>query len=241
MSLQPPSLYDSRVRRAASLLAAAGVALATFACTPAGDAQEAADLVLRGGRVVTVDPAVPEAEAVAIRGDRIVFVGSDSEAAAFTGRDTEVIDLAGRLAIPGFIEGHGHLMGLGHSRLQLDLMATSSYQDLIDRVAEAVAASEPGDWIVGRGWHQSKWDPAPEPSVRSSTRCLPTTRYCSGTHPDTPASRTRWRCSSQGSTRPRRIPPGARSSATRPANLPAFSWKRPPLWCRSPMRLLGRP
>ena len=146
--------------------AAATLVLATFGCGRAGSAEKAADLVLRGGRVVTVDQRQPEAEAVAISGDRIVFVGSDTEVEALTGPETEVIDLAGRLAIPGFIEGHGHLMGLGHSRLQLDLMATASYQDLIDRVAEAVAGAQPGEWIVGRGWHQSKWVPAPDPAVR---------------------------------------------------------------------------
>ena len=149
-----------------SVAVTATLALSTFGCTPASDVQDTADLVLRGGRVVTVDEALPEAQAVAIRGDRILFVGSDTEVEAYVGRETEVIDLTGRLAIPGFIEGHGHLMGLGQSRLQLDLMATASYQDLIDLVAEAVAGAQPGEWIVGRGWHQSKWDPAPDPAVR---------------------------------------------------------------------------
>jgi len=125
-----------------------------------------ADLVMRSGRVVTVDEALPEAEAIAIRGDRIVFVGSDEDAEAYTGEETEVVDLAGRLTIPGFIEGHAHFMALGVARLQLDLMDTRSYGDLIDRVASAVAEAEPEDWIVGRGWHQSKWEPPPEPSVR---------------------------------------------------------------------------
>jgi len=166
MSLQRHSIFDTRPSSLLSLAAAASLVLTASACTTAGDSEDTADLVLRGGRVVTVDEALPEAEAVAIRGDRILFVGSDSEVEAYTGRATEVIDLAGRLAIPGFIEGHGHLMGLGQSRLQLDLMATASYQDLIDLVAEAVAGAQPGEWIVGRGWHQSKWDPAPDPAVR---------------------------------------------------------------------------
>jgi len=169
MSLQRHSIFDTRPSSLLSLAATATLALTASACTTAGDSADTADtadLVLRGGRVVTVDEALPEAQAVAIRGDRILFVGSDSEVEAYTGRETEVIDLAGRLAIPGFIEGHGHLMGLGQSRLQLDLMATASYQDLIDLVAEAVAGAQPGEWIVGRGWHQSKWDPAPDPAVR---------------------------------------------------------------------------
>ncbi len=166
MSLQRHSILDARRSSLLSLAAGATLVLTASACTTADNAQATADLVLRGGRVVTVDETLPEAQAVAIRGDRIMFVGSDSEVEAYTGRETEVIDLAGRLAIPGFIEGHGHLMGLGQSRLQLDLMATASYQDLIDLVAEAVAGAQPGEWIVGRGWHQSKWDPEPDPSVR---------------------------------------------------------------------------
>ena len=166
MSLQRHSIFDTRPSSLLSLAATATLVLTASACTTTGDSEDTADLVLRGGRVVTVDEALPEAQAVAIRGDRILFVGSDSEVEAYTGRETEVIDLAGRLAIPGFIEGHGHLMGLGQSRLQLDLMATASYQDLIDLVAEALAGAQPGEWIVGRGWHQSKWDPAPDPAVR---------------------------------------------------------------------------
>ena len=156
----------SHAARALSLVAVATLSLSTWACGQAADLQEQADLVLRGGRVVTVDDAQPEAEAVAIRGDRIVFVGSDAEVEAFVGSQTEIIELAARLAIPGFIEGHAHFMGVGQSRLQLDLMATTSYQDLVDLVADAVAVAQPGDWIIGRGWHQSKWDPAPDPEVR---------------------------------------------------------------------------
>ena len=166
MSLHRNSFLGIRLTSFLSLAATATLVVPTVACTPASDTQEPADLVLRGGRVVTVDPALPEAEAVAIRGDRIMFVGSDAEIDAYTGPRTDVIDLAGRLAIPGFIEGHGHLMGLGQSRLQLDLMATASYEDLIGLVTEAVAGAQPGEWIVGRGWHQSKWNPAPDPAVR---------------------------------------------------------------------------
>ncbi|MCK5447122.1 MAG: amidohydrolase, partial [Gemmatimonadetes bacterium] len=137
-----------------------------WGCSQPPAEQQQADLVLRSGRVVTVDEALPEAQAVAVRGDRIVFIGSDVDVEAYVGDGTSVVDLDGRLAIPGFIEGHAHLMGLGQSRLQLDLMETKSYRDLIDMVAGAIASAEPGDWIVGRGWHQSKWDPPPDPDVR---------------------------------------------------------------------------
>ncbi|MCL7971152.1 MAG: amidohydrolase [marine benthic group bacterium] len=166
MRLPRRPTLPARSVRALALTAAATTLLSAWACQPKAETPETADLILRGGRVVTVDPRIPEAEAVAIRGDRIVSVGSEADIEAFRGDETEVIELDGRLAIPGFIEGHGHLLGLGTARLQLDLMPTTSYQDLIDLVEEAVAAAEPGDWIVGRGWHQSKWDPVPDPAVR---------------------------------------------------------------------------
>jgi len=146
-----PEVFSSFVRsRVLPLTAAALLLVPAWGCSPP-DAGQQADLVLRSGRVVTVDEALPEAQAVAVRGARIVFIGSDVDVEAYVGDGTSVVDLDGRLAIPGFIEGHAHLMGLGQSRLQLDLMETKSYRDLIDMVAEAIASAEPGDWIVGRG------------------------------------------------------------------------------------------
>ncbi len=136
-----------------------------LACAPASD-EEPADLVIHNGKVVTVNEALPEAEAVAARDGRIVFVGSSVDAQAFIGPDTEVIDLDGKLLIPGFMEGHAHFMGIGNAMLNVNLMGTTSYQEVIDRVAAAAADAEPGEWIVGRGWHQSKWDPLPERTVR---------------------------------------------------------------------------
>ncbi|MDP2471689.1 MAG: amidohydrolase [Candidatus Palauibacterales bacterium] len=161
-----PSSGSGRAVERWTAIAALVLPVLGAGCTSEAAGLPAADLVMRSGRVVTVDEALPEAEAIAIRGDRIVFVGSDEDAEAYTGEETQVVDLAGRLTIPGFIEGHAHFMALGVARLQLDLMDTRSYSDLIERVASAVAEAEPGDWIVGRGWHQSKWEPPPEPSVR---------------------------------------------------------------------------
>ena len=69
--------------------------------------------MLRGGKIVTMEAAAPEAQALAVRGDRIVAVGTADQIAAYVGPATEVIDLAGLTAVPGLIEGHGHFMGLG--------------------------------------------------------------------------------------------------------------------------------
>jgi hypothetical protein len=132
-----------------------------------GAAREAgpADLVLRGGRVVTVDAARPEAEAVAVSGSRILAVGSDREIDRLVGPRTRVIELAGRLAIPGFIEGHGHFLALGQSREILDLTRTRSFDEIVELVAQAARQAPPGAWILGRGWHQERWTRTPEPNV----------------------------------------------------------------------------
>ncbi|MFC2169278.1 amidohydrolase [Acidobacteriota bacterium] len=127
--------------------------------------EEAADLVLRNGKIVTVDETRPEVQALAARGDKIIAVGSNEEIEPFIGEDTEVIELDGKLAIPGFIEGHGHFTGVGQAKLGLDLMKVANWNEVVEMVKKAVQLVEPGDWIVGRGWHQEKWDKVPSPNV----------------------------------------------------------------------------
>ncbi len=124
--------------------------------------QKPADLVLTGGKVVTVDADQPEATALASSGEIIVAVGSEQQIAAFIGPETRVIDLDGRLVVPGFIDGHGHFMSLGTSLLQLDLRPARSWQQVVALVEQAVAKAAPGELIRGRGWHQEKWDQPPE-------------------------------------------------------------------------------
>jgi hypothetical protein len=137
-------------------------ALFLVSCAPA---PEPADLVLRGGRIVTLDPSRPEATALACRGDRIVVVGSEEEIAPFVGPATEVIDLEGRLALPGFIEGHGHFSGLGRALDTLDLRSARTWEEIVERVSAEAARRPAGSWILGWGWHQEKWDRPPEPSL----------------------------------------------------------------------------
>ena len=138
------------------------VAISSLACAPA---EEPADLVLMGGRIVTMNDGYPEATALAARGQTLVAVGSDEEVDRYIGPDTEVIDLGGALAVPGLIEGHGHFLGLGRAKMQLDLNGVADFDEIIAMVEAAVAEAEPGQWILGRGWHQEKWASAPEPNV----------------------------------------------------------------------------
>ena len=127
--------------------------------------QEPADLVLRNGKVVTLDESRPEVNAVAVRGGAIVAVGSNEEIEAHIGPETEVLDLEGRLAIPGFIEGHGHFMGLGNAKMILDLTKVKDWNEIVTMVGEAAKTAEPGAWIQGRGWHQEKWATPPPGAV----------------------------------------------------------------------------
>jgi predicted amidohydrolase YtcJ len=92
-------------------------------------------------------------------------VGTDRDIGAYVGSSTQVIELDGRTAVPGFIEGHGHYMGVGQSTLQLNLMDVANWDEVIAMVAAAVAQAEPGELITGRGWHQEKWNVRPEPNV----------------------------------------------------------------------------
>jgi predicted amidohydrolase YtcJ len=124
-----------------------------------------ADLVLRNGKIVTMNPAQATAQAMAVRGERITALGTDQAAQRWIGPNTKVIDLHGMLAIPGFIEGHGHFTGVGEFRMGLDLREARTWNDIVDQVARAVKQAKPGEWIVGRGWHQSKWTSAPVPNV----------------------------------------------------------------------------
>ncbi len=126
---------------------------------------EPADLVLMGGKVVTMDEANPVAQAIAVSGYTIEAVGSNRKIQRYVGDYTEVIELEGRLAIPGFIDGHGHFLSLGRSKLVLDLTKVRSWQEIVDMVAGAAAEAERGEWIEGRGWHQEKWDSTPTPNV----------------------------------------------------------------------------
>jgi len=124
-----------------------------------------ADLVLRGGKIVTVDEARPVAEAMAIGGDTIVAVGSESEIQPYVGPATRVIDLKGALAVPGLIDAHVHFTGVGQAARNLKLATAKNWDDIVRMVGDAAKKAKPGDWILGRGWHQEKWTPGPSPNV----------------------------------------------------------------------------
>ncbi len=117
-----------------------------------------ADLVLRGGKVVTLNPERPVAEAIAVSGERITAVGSTAEINNYVGPETKVIELQGALAIPGLIDAHAHFMDLGFSRMKLDLFGTESADQIASMVQDVSESSEEGTWILGHGWDQNDWE-----------------------------------------------------------------------------------
>src|SRR5262250_3196281 len=121
--------------------------------------QTPADLVLKNANIYTVDDHVPHAQAVAVKGDKIVLVGSDSDAQRYVGPNTRVLDLKGATVLPGLTDSHYHFMGVGARELTFNLEGTKSLDDLLARVKERVAAAKPGEWITGRGWIETFWKP----------------------------------------------------------------------------------
>ena len=112
------------------------IALLPFGCS-SSEAGQTADMVLFNGKIVTVDDSNSEVRALAVRGDRIVALGSDADIKKFIGKKTRVIDLEGRLAIPGFNEGHGHFMGIGNAKMILDLTKAKNWDEIVAMVADA--------------------------------------------------------------------------------------------------------
>ncbi len=129
------------------------------------ETNEIATLILRGGKVVTVDESIGEAEAIAVQHHRILAVGSSQDIEAYIGPETRLIELDGRFVMPGFIEGHGHYLYLGRAKQILDLTAVSSWDEIVNMVTEAAKRAEPGVWIQGFGWHQDKWKRVPEGAI----------------------------------------------------------------------------
>ncbi|MEW6701208.1 MAG: amidohydrolase [Bacteroidota bacterium] len=127
--------------------------------------KEKADLVLINGIVATVEESNPAAEAIAVKEGKIFAIGSTNEIKNYIGESTQIIDLKGKFIMPGFIESHAHFLGLGNSRQILDLRNAKNWDEVIEIVAEAAEKAQPGEWIIGRGWHQEKFSPEPNPNV----------------------------------------------------------------------------
>jgi predicted amidohydrolase YtcJ len=132
-----------------------------------------ADLIVVNARVHTVDDSRPLVSAFAVRNGRILFAGSDREARMLAGPRTQVLDAGQATIIPGMVDAHAHLLGLGNSLRNVQLAGSKSYEEVIARVAERAKSAKPGEWIVGRGWDQNLWPDKQFPTHEALSRAFP--------------------------------------------------------------------
>lgn len=140
------------------LLVASLLLLTLFIATPQR-AQSAADIVFKNGNVYTANAAAARAQAIAVKADKIVFVGTNEAAQKFIGPTTRVVDLKGNTVLPGFTDSHQHLSGVGQREMTLNLEGTTSLEDFLAKVKARVDQAKPGEWITGRGWIETHWTP----------------------------------------------------------------------------------
>ena len=118
-----------------------------------------ADVVFKNGNIYTVNERQPKAEALAVTGDRIVFVGSNREAEKYVGTNTRIVDLKGNTVVPGLTDSHHHLSGVGFREMTLNLEGLTSLEDFLARIKERADQAKQGEWITGRGWIETFWKP----------------------------------------------------------------------------------
>src|SRR5215467_2601847 len=120
---------------------------------------ETANLIFVNGNIYTANEKQPQAQAIAVKADRIIFVGSNSEAKRFQDANTHVVDLHGATVLPGMTDAHYHFLGVGQREMNLNLEGITNLQDFLAKVKERVDKAKPGEWVTGRGWIETFWKP----------------------------------------------------------------------------------
>jgi len=147
--------------------------LAATAARAQPAAADRADLIVTARRIYTVDPDRPLVAALAVRGGRIVFAGSEREAMALRGPATRMLALGDATVIPGIIDAHAHLLGLGTFLRSVDLVGTPSEGEVVARVAARARTAPAGEWIRGRGWDQNRWPGGRFPTDSALSAAVP--------------------------------------------------------------------
>src|SRR6185369_12525939 len=138
--------------------------LILLSVTPARQQVAPADILFKNGNVYTANDQKPTAQAVVVKGDRIIFVGTNADGEKYVGKSTKVVDLQGKTVLPGFTDAHQHLSGVGFREMTLNLEGTSSLEDLLAKLKARVDQAKPGEWVTGRGWIETHWEPPAFPT-----------------------------------------------------------------------------
>jgi predicted amidohydrolase YtcJ len=149
------------------------IAVALLSFVSISPKTEPADLVFKNGNIYTVNERQPNAQAIAVKGNRIIFVGTDSEVKKYEGKATRVVDLKGRTVVPGMTDSHNHLIGVGLREMTLNLEGTTSLEDFLAKVKARVERAKPGEWITGRGWIETFWKPPVFPTRQDLDKVAP--------------------------------------------------------------------
>lgn len=134
---------------------------------------ETAQTVFINGNIYTMNERQPRAEAIAVQGNRIVFVGSNAEAKKFQSAETKMVDLGGKTVVPGLTDSHCHIFGIGEREMNLNLEGTNTLEDFLAKVKERVTKTEPGKWVTGRGWIETFWKPPQFPTCADLDKIAP--------------------------------------------------------------------
>jgi predicted amidohydrolase YtcJ len=134
---------------------------------------ETAQTVFVNANVYTMNERQPRAEAIAVKGDRIVFVGANADAKKYQAAETKTIDLAGKTVVPGLTDSHCHIFGIGEREMNLNLEGAETLENFLAKVKERVAKTERGKWITGRGWIETFWKPPQFPTRADLDKIAP--------------------------------------------------------------------
>src|SRR5213082_2736491 len=134
---------------------------------------ETVETIFINGNIYTVNDKQPFAQAIAVKGDRIIFVGANADAEQFRGDKTRIVDLAGKTVTPGFTDSHCHIFGIGEREMRLNLEGTNTREDFLAKVKERVAQTERDKWITGRGWIETFWQPPQFPTRADLDKIAP--------------------------------------------------------------------
>ena len=146
------------------------IALISISCS----ANKNADLILVNGNIVTVDENHPKAEAIAIKGENFLAVGSNEEINQYKGDQTEEIDLKGKTVVPGLVDGHLHFARLGADRSNIvELDDTRSLAEALTLIKRRVQRLPAGEWLTGSGWHLANWGVEDWPTAADLDRVAP--------------------------------------------------------------------
>ncbi len=144
-----------------------------FGATVANATPPTADLIFQNANIYTAAEKEPRAEAIAIKGEHILFVGSDEDVQEFAAESTRVIDLDGKTVLPGLTDAHYHIFGVGEREMTLNLEGTRTREAFLEKIKERAAKIPPNEWITGRGWIETFWTPPEFPTAADLDRVAP--------------------------------------------------------------------